>query len=157
MSWSRRSFLAAPLALAACGFTPVYAPGGTASKLQNRVKVSEQNSREGYLLLRRFEERLGRADTPSFDLRFNLSSSTAGLAIDPAGDVERFDLIATLHYELWSLETGQLLTKGSVDDFTGYSASGSTVATQAAERDARERLMTILADEVVVRLHATEL
>ena len=33
--------------------------------------------------------------------------------------------------------------------FTGYSATGSSVATLAGERDARDRLMIILADQVV--------
>ena len=40
---------------------------------------------------------------------------------------------------------------------TGYSATGTTVATLAAESDARKRLMTTLGDMVVDRLLATKL
>jgi LPS-assembly lipoprotein len=42
-----------------------------------------------------------------------------------------------------------------VESFTAFSAAGSPVATQAAERDAEQRLMTILADQLVTRLIAT--
>jgi LPS-assembly lipoprotein len=42
--------------------------------------------------------------------------------------------------------------QGRVSDFTGFSATGSTVATLAAERDATARLMVILADQIVDRL-----
>jgi LPS-assembly lipoprotein len=46
---------------------------------------------------------------------------------------------------------------GSVDNFTSYSATGTTVATLAAERDAQERLMIQLADQIFVRLASAEL
>ena len=46
------------------------------------------------------------------------------------------------------------VTSGTVDSFTGYSATGSTVATRAARADAEERLTTILADQIVTRLIA---
>ena len=45
-----------------------------------------------------------------------------------------------------------VLIVGRTDSFTSYSATGSTAATQAAERDARRRLMVILADRVIDRL-----
>ena len=44
-----------------------------------------------------------------------------------------------------------------MDNFVGYSATGTTVATLAAKRDATERLMTILADEIVLQLQASDL
>ena len=37
------------------------------------------------------------------------------------------------------------------------SATGSTVATLAAERDAQKRLMVMLADQLVTRLYAADL
>ncbi|HCQ58330.1 MAG TPA: hypothetical protein DIU10_10575, partial [Sulfitobacter sp.] len=52
---------------------------------------------------------------------------------------------------------GQIVTSGKVESFTGYSATGTTVATRAAELDAQERLMVILADLVVSRLYAADL
>ena len=47
------------------------------------------------------------------------------------------------------------MASGSETNFTGYSATGSTVETLAGERDAFERLMRILADQIAARLLAT--
>ena len=46
------------------------------------------------------------------------------------------------------------MTSGTVQSFTSYSATGSTIATLAAQRDARARLMQILADQIAQRLAA---
>jgi LPS-assembly lipoprotein len=44
-----------------------------------------------------------------------------------------------------------------VDNFTGYSATGTTVATQASKQDAEKRLMVILAEQIITRLYAADL
>jgi LPS-assembly lipoprotein len=154
---NRRLFLLAPLALGACGFQPVYGPDGAGSALQNRVLVDEPNERFGYLLTRELEERLGRANPASFGLTLDITTRQEGLAIDTAGITRRFNLLGTAGYALRDLSTGNVVASGEVDNFTGYSATGSTVATQAAEMDAQQRLMSILADQIVTRLHATDL
>ena len=43
---------------------------------------------------------------------------------------------------------------GEVSTFTAYSTTGSPVATAAARRDAEDRLMVALADQLVSRLLA---
>ena len=54
----RRLLLLAPLALAACGFEPLYAPGNAGAELHNRVLVDAPSDQNGYLLTREIEERL---------------------------------------------------------------------------------------------------
>ena len=44
--------------------------------------------------------------------------------------------------------------RGRVESFTSYSATGSTVATLAADTDAATRLRQILADQIATRLIA---
>ena len=151
-SFDRRSLLLVPLALAACGFRPVYGPGGTGSRLQNRVQVTAPEDRSSYLLVRRIEERLGRATDPAYALSVNLQTRVAGLGIDPAGNTNRFNLIGVAGYVLADATNGRELTSGTVNSFTGYFSAGSTVETLASERDARERLMVILGDQIVARL-----
>ena len=154
---NRRHILLAPLALTACGFQPVYAPGGTGQQLQNRVLVDEPDARNGYLLTRALEERLGRADPADYGLSLNIRTQQDGLAIDAEGDTRRFNLLGQVEYALRNLGSGDVVVSGSVDNFTGYSATGSTVATLAAEQDAQQRLMNILADQIVTRLFATDI
>lgn len=154
-SFNRRAFLIAAAATAAgCGFTPAYGPGGGASVLQGRVEVDEPNTRDGYLLVRQLENRLGRAQTPRFGLSVALDTSEEGLAYTQDAKITRYDLIGKATYALRDLGTGEVLTSGTVDSFTGYSTTGSTVATLAAESDARERLMIILADQITTHLLA---
>jgi LPS-assembly lipoprotein len=156
---SRRRFLAALplLALAACGFEPVYGPGGVGTALQNRVLIDAPEDRYGYFLVRELESQLGRASTPAWGLALTTTTSEDGLAIDSEGNTRRYNLLGTTTYALRDLSSGQIVTSGKVESFTGYSATGTTVATRAAELDAQERLMAILADLIVSRLYAADL
>ena len=149
--------LLAPLALAACGFEPVYGPGGTGSKLQNRVLVDPPGSQDSYILVRELEERLGRSDNPAYGLSMVINTSEARLAIDREGDTGRFNRIATVDFSLRDLNTGQVVSSGRVDNFVGYSATGTTVETLAGEQDAQVRLMTAIADQIVTRLYTATL
>lgn len=154
---NRRSILLAPLALVACGFEPVYGPGGTGTALQNSVLVDAPDERLGYFLTREIEERLGRSATPTYGLALKIATKEERLAIDDEGNTRRFNLVGTVEYALRDVTTGQIVTSGTVENFTGYSATGTTVATLAAEQDAQERLMVILADQIVTRLFAADL
>ncbi|WP_299683866.1 LPS assembly lipoprotein LptE [uncultured Tateyamaria sp.] len=155
MSWYKSAFLC--LALAACGFTPVYGPEGAGSALQNRVLVDPPIDRQGFLLVRRLEDRLGRTGDAAYRLSVDLSITQEDRAIDPDGDIRRLHLIGMATYKLTDAATGAVISADSVDDFVGYSATGTTVATLAARRDAQERLMTILADQIVLQLQASAL
>lgn len=154
----RRLILALPLlALAACGFQPVYGPAGSGSALQYSVEVAASDDAFGYTLVREIETRLGRPTNARYGLALTTVVRQEGLAIDPEGNTRRFNLIGSVEFALRNQATGQIETSGVVDNFTGYSATGSTVATLAAQRDAQIRLMTMLADQLVTRLYATDL
>lgn len=140
--------------LASCGFTPAYGPNGAASRLQNRILVDEPGDRDSYLLVRQLETRLGRSAAPDFGLSIALDVSEERMAITSNNITTRFNVIGKATYALRDLGDGKVLTSGTVDSFTGYSATGSTAATQTAEADAHERLMVMLADQMVTRLIA---
>ena len=155
-SFDRRAFLALlPAALAACGFEPVYAPGGAASTLSGRVEVQELTTTEGYLLVRDLEERLGRPQAPAYKLGLDLEIESQGQAVTETDDTTRYSVVGRLSYELTPYGSVDVIAAGEVSNFTGYSATGSTVETLAAQRDAHARLMTILADQVATKLFAT--
>ena len=85
--YSRRILLALPLALAACGFTPVYGPDGAGSKLRGQVLVQEPSTQAGYLLTRHLETRLGRSGASA---RYGLDKV---LSFDMGGTTARLSLI----------------------------------------------------------------
>ncbi|MFD3190347.1 LPS assembly lipoprotein LptE [Sedimentitalea sp. HM32M-2] len=158
MSWfDRRALLALPLAaaVAACGFQPVYAPGGTGGQLHGKIRVDAPEGVNTYLLVRRLEEQLGRAQAPDYRLSIVLATGLQGQAITASGDITFYSVLGSAEYTLRRLADEQVVATGTVDNFTGYSATGSTAETLAAQRDARERLMVILADQIARELYVT--
>ncbi|MCX7565667.1 LPS assembly lipoprotein LptE [Sulfitobacter sp. F26169L] len=156
--YNRRTLIALPLVLAACGFTPVYGPDGSGSQLRGQVLVQEPSSQAGYLLTQRLETRLGRSGSAArYALDITITLEEDGLAINAAGDIIRFNLTGIVDFALRDTVAGSVVTSGKVRNFTAYSATGTTVATLAAERDAVERLMIILADQITARLYAADI
>jgi LPS-assembly lipoprotein len=150
----RRSFLVLPLLLAACGFTPAYAPGAPATALLGTVRVQDPTDKNGFDLVERLEERLGRPEAVRYDLTFTITTEAVGVGITTANEISRFNLKGVVAYALTERATGARIAEGRVQNFTAYSATGSTVAVLAAEEDAATRLMRILADQIVARLVA---
>lgn len=144
-----------PLAVAACGFTPVYGPQGTGSALHGRILVQEPDDSDSYALVKVLEQRLGRGGSREYDLNFILTTRAEGQAITATNVITRYSLVGKVDYSLVRLSDDKVVNSGTVENFTGYSATGSTVDTLAAERDARERLMTILADQITARIVST--
>jgi LPS-assembly lipoprotein len=146
--------LLAPLLLATCGFTPAYAPGAPATGLLGTVWVQDPTDKNGFDLVERLEERLGRPDAVRYDLTFAITTEAVGVGITTANEITRFNLKGVVDYTLTERASGQRVTGGRVQGFTAYSTTGSTVAVLAAEEDAATRLMRILADQIVARLIA---
>ena len=153
-SFNRRSFLLAPLALAACGFEPALAPGGAGAILRSQIHPRDPKERAEFLFVRAFEERMGDGAGGAYAMDYQIVVKRTGLAITPAQETTRFNLIGNLAFTI-SDRNGAVLTKGSVENFTSYSATGTNVASLTAERAARARLVTILTDQLITRLTAT--
>ncbi|SFR36291.1 LPS assembly lipoprotein LptE [Litoreibacter janthinus] len=151
-SFNRRFLLLALPALAACGFEPVYGTGGSANGLRGSIIVDEPTTKNSFDLVARLEERLGRAQSPIYGMTVTLTTEEKGLAISGSNDITRYNLLGTAVYVLRDLGTGAQVYKGTVNTFTAYSASAQPVSTLAAERDARSRLMTALADKITTDL-----
>lgn len=150
----RRTFLIAAVALAGCGFTPAYGPGGGASVLLGRVAPDAPATRDDFALTRRLSERLGPPQAAAYRLAYDITTNATGQAITPDNTTTRYALTGDVSYRLQDAGTDAVLLTGEVTSFTSWSASGSSVATRAAEEDAHARLMRVLADQIVTRLLA---
>lgn len=151
--WSdRRSLLLLAFALAGCGFEPVYGPGGSGAALYGKVLVDAPVDRESYLYVQGLEQSLGRSRDPLYRLDYAIVTADTGQAVTATGDITRYNLIGEVDFSLIRLSDETVIAEGRLDNFAGYSATGSTVDTLAAERDAVRRLMIILADQTVDRL-----
>lgn len=150
MWWCRAALLS--LGLMACGYTPVYGPGG-GDVLRGAITAREPKSPDEFRFVEAFEENLGLPNAPRYGLNYTISISESGQAITANNATTRYTVNGTINYQVLEGET--VVTSGSVTSFTGYSATDSTVAPIAAERDARERLLKILTDQIVTRLLTT--
>lgn len=157
--WScdRRFFLIAAVALAGCGFSPAYGPGGSGNALRNALTVTAPSSTYAFSLAQALETEFGPPLRPRYDLSFTVITNAERVAITQAQDTNRYTVIGSANFTLTEIATGAVLTTGIVDSFTSYSASGTLVATAAAQRDAYERLMVILGDKISGRLLTTPL
>jgi LPS-assembly lipoprotein len=154
-SFNRRSFLVMSAAsLSACGFTPAYGPSGGGTKLHGTVELDAPKTRPDYLLTRHLEDRLGRSNGARYGLSYAIDLNQAPIAISANNVTTRYNVLGEITYALRDLGSGAVLSSGKVESFTSYSTSGTTVATQASEKDAQERLMVILGDQIVTRLLA---
>jgi LPS-assembly lipoprotein len=153
-SFNRRSFLAL-FALAGCGFTPALGPNGAAAGLQGSIRAANPSDKNGFDLVERLEERIGRPETARFDLGYVITTKEIGVGITPDSAITRYNLTGAVDWTLTERASGARVAGGRVDNFTSYSATGSTVAGLAAEEDAAFRLMRILADQIVSRLIAS--
>ncbi len=153
--FDRRLFLTSALAaVAGCGFSPAFAPGGAATRLLNSVSLDDPSDRADFVLVRRFEERLGPASPAIYGLSYSVIIREEPIAISSNNIITRYNLLGSVTYALRDLETEKVLASGKVENFTSFSAEGTTVANQAAQEDAEDRLMIILSDLMVTRLTA---
>jgi len=156
-SFNRRSVLLMSASLpivAACGFEPVYGPNSAASRLRNAILVDEPKTEDQFELVRQLEHRLGAANNARFGLSVALDIREEGVALTSDNRTTRKEVIGAGTYALRDLSTKEVLLSGKVDSFTGYSTTGTTVSELASRRDARRRLMIILADRITTELIA---
>ncbi|WP_281969155.1 LPS assembly lipoprotein LptE [Roseovarius nanhaiticus] len=132
------------VSLAACGFTPVYAPGTQIDQRFSEIEVAPPNNRFEYLLVRNLEERIGRNPSGDTLLNHTLIIFEEGLEVVGAA---RSQIVGEVRYQLVSKDTGQVIATGSVKSFTAYSPSSQVLV--ATQRDTAERLMQILADKTI--------
>lgn len=149
-SSDRRAFLTlAALALAGCGFTPALGPDGSAEALRGQITFDEPADLEGFELVRALEARLGLPNDPRYRLGADIRISDESVGILPDQTITRFNVLGRVDYRLTEIATGATVASGQVTNFASYSATATTVATTSARRDARDRLMVALADQIV--------
>jgi LPS-assembly lipoprotein len=152
MWWSDLLRLTAVVLVAGCGFAPAYGPGSPAAGLRDSIRVEVGERVLDYRLRAALEERLGRGAAYVLSVTAQVDARQA--AVTPEGTIMRYNLTGTAAWVLQDA-AGTRIAEGEARGFTGYLTTGSTVATDAAARDASDRLAVILADRIVAQLAMT--
>jgi LPS-assembly lipoprotein len=151
----RRTFLLAALALAGCGFAPVHGRSSKSLIVRNAVLVQAPKNRAEFELVRNLDILLGPATAKRYDLRYTLTVDEQVIVVSAAQEINRFSLVGVLNFSLIDSD-GVVFLRKTAKSFTGYSATGTTVATERSKRDAYDRLMVILAKQVSNHLWAVD-
>lgn len=154
-SFNRRLFLLSSMALAGCGFTPVYGPSGAGRALRGAVEVDAPSDREAHSFAQAATRSLGEALSPHYRLGYEITTDEKPIGLTRDQEIKRYHVTGKVTYTLIDIASGNTVASGTVERFTAYAATGSTVASLSATSDAYDRLMSQLADAVVLEMTAT--
>lgn len=136
------------VATAACGFQPVYAPVNGQYAESGLISVSPIEGRQGHMLRRALQEELAVGVpglTEKVTLTVSLNSNLTRLALRPDGAASRSSIVATGSYRL---EGEKTRVRGSSNVETGFLVPDSPYGDIAAQTDAGDRAMRVLAKQI---------
>ena len=154
--FNRRWFLFGFLALAACGFEPIYGVDKPANRIRGKINVEVSDGRNAFELRDRLNERLGATgNAPIYMLKYKTNVESKNLTISKDNDVTRYTLQGKTSFELINISTQKVVYKNNIVSNTAYSATAGTYPTTIAERDANVRLSRDMGDKIVTLLLIT--
>ncbi len=135
----------AGLALAGCGFTPLYGDAGAGSSL-SRIAVTTQDDRLGYRVREQLEDALGRdaAQPAQWILQTTILQSRRPLGRRIDDTATRYELTVKGAWTLTPIAGGVPVT-GVETVTTTYAAADQPYAAIAAQQDGEERAAAELA------------
>jgi LPS-assembly lipoprotein len=159
MWWSRLALVAA-LALAGCGFHPLYgtrAGGQSATAELAQVRILPIADRTGQLLYNKLRDRInprGKPGDPLYVLQIALQERQERLLVESDETATRVNLILRASYELKQAATGTVLDRGVSQTVLSYDLLSVEVqfATLTSEADVRERATEQLSEDISTRL-----
>lgn len=134
------------LALAGCGFTPLYAEPGVVGALSG-VEVRAPDTRTGYILRERLEDALGRngGQPPAYRLTTQVRERRSALGARADDTATRYELALTVSYTLADMRGARLYGQ-TLTVTTTYAASDQPYAGVVAQQDGEERAAAQAAD-----------
>ena len=152
-------FLLAPLALTACGLSPMYAGGASSGAAQGiaAVEIPAIQGQGGWLVKNALEARLGVAGqaTPRFRLDVRLDDSLEALGVLNDDTISRERRILRARYQLIELATNEVLLDATAGSDAGIDVVSSEYATIAAEQKALENIAVDVADRMATQIALT--
>ena len=149
--------LGAAAALAGCGFAPLYGEHKGVRSMLARVQVEQVADRTGQqlrnaLLLALPPRRAGEA--PSYRLKLSLEETRQRLGVEEHAVATRANLMLAARFVLEDAAGGAALLSGRLESIASYNIVASPYGALAAEKNARARATSRLADAVVARIAA---
>lgn len=151
----------APLALAGCGFTPLYAAPGTAGGGDvtaglDSIHIDNIPNREGQYLRNQLIDRFyrsGRPADPAYRLKIDpIAETLTDLDITKSSSATRAQLRLNTHMTLRDAKTGQVLLDRPLVSVTSYNILQSQFTTRVSEENTRNNALDDLARQIEAQL-----
>ncbi|MFX4220124.1 MAG: LPS assembly lipoprotein LptE [Thalassobaculum sp.] len=151
--------LLASATLTGCGFQPLYAKRPAENTVYNQgfplVDVAQIPDRLGQILHNELLDRInprGVAPQPRFRLEVEASERRSDIVILRNSTATFAKFIVETRWRLIDLESNEPVTQGTNQRTSSFSISSSEYAILQAEKDARQRAATELAEDIRLRL-----
>lgn len=145
----RRAAIAALcLALAGCGFHPMY--GGNLAPELSSIYVEPIAERDGYELRNTLIDRLdsdGRPEGKKYRLKITLNEASQGIALQNDATITRYNNTLDARYVLTDAK-GDILTQGTQTELSAYNVVNSPYSTLVAQQDAGVRAAQDMAERI---------
>ena len=151
---SKLAAIIAVIALAGCGFSPMYGP--SLSPQLAAIYVEPMPERDGYELRNTLIDLLGSNGAQAgkrYKLTVNLRQSSRGVALRNDAAITRYNDTLDADYTLTDL-AGATITTGSQSTLSAYNVAASPYATLAAQRDSSKRAAIAIAERIRLDLAA---
>jgi LPS-assembly lipoprotein len=150
-----------PLAVAGCGFHPLYATdngrSGARWVFQSVYVDSIPDERVGYELRNALMENLQGVDKPasaSWRLTVKVEQYIQSIAVATNAAVTRYNYTLNAHYTLTDMHSGNVVKSGIESTLSAYDVVASPYATLVAQRDAQKRGAADVAYRIRIALSA---
>ncbi|MFQ6019119.1 MAG: LPS assembly lipoprotein LptE [Kiloniellaceae bacterium] len=151
--------LALALAVAGCGFQPLYGRAGptgeTATTELAAVRIAPLADRIGQKMHNLLRDRLnprGQPRDPAYLLQVGLTETRKELGIRKDETATRANLILTASFTLREMASNRPLLHGSATSINSYNILDNQFATAVSEDNARTRALRELSDDIRTRL-----
>jgi LPS-assembly lipoprotein len=157
-AFARVALLVSAVALAGCGLHPLYGRNGVGASVADQlatIKVAVIPDRSGQILRNALISKLnpdGRPEAPVYVLHVTLTEVQVGVSFESDQGVTRRNLSVTAKYSLLTATVGEPVFSDTVSEITSYNVLQDEFMTESGERDARERALTALGDDIRLRI-----
>jgi LPS-assembly lipoprotein len=162
MSWSRRlrpllGILLVAGLLAGCGFRPLYKQTGNTDTVKDfsQISIAQPEDRPSQQLRNFLLDALtphGQPDRPLYRLEYRLTESLGSVFVTRAEEVTRSNLQLSASVYLRDYQSGRALVSLSATSQASYNVTQADYANLVSEKNARERALRDVAEQIRLRL-----
>ena len=150
------TIICASLAVAGCGFHPMYGGGGKLGPVLASIYVEPVPETDGYELRNQLIDLLGsdgHEAGKAYFLRLTLSQESAGVALQNDATITRYNDTLTVSYVLNDAKGAKVIS-GTQTSLAAYNVSNAPYSSLAVQQDSDRRAADDLADRIRMDLGA---